>query len=206
MMSRRDLLKYAAALAALTIFHSRGVALAATAAPSDTVKGFYDTLLATMKDAKSLGFAGRRDKLAPALARAFDIPQMTRLAVGPRWQALTPQQQNDLIAAFAAFSAATYANRFNDYSGEQFEVDPKATPNADAMIVHTKLVRKSGEPVQLDYLMKSSGGGWKIVDVFLSGTVSEIATRRSEFSAVLNRGGAPALIDALHQKSVEQAS
>lgn len=206
MMTRRALLKYSLAVAGLAILSRwSGVAWAA-GQPSDTVKGFYDTLLAVMKAGGQLGFAGRRDKLVPAIARAFDMPQMTRLAVGPRWQSLTPQEQNDLITAFSAYSVATYANRFNNFSGERFDVDANATANGDAMVVHTKLFKSSGDPVQLDYLLRSSGGAWKIVDVFLSGTVSELATRRSEFSAVLSRGGASALIEALHQKSAEQPS
>ena len=204
MIGRRQFLIASASLIAMPALVPR-LAFAAPGAP-ETVKGFYDVLTATMKDGQKLGFAGRRDRIAPALAQAFDLPQMTRLAVGPRWSGLTPQQQSDLIAAFGAYSAATYANRFADYSGEHFEVDTNTTPSGDAVIVHSKLVRKSGDPVQLDYLLKQSGGAWKIVDVYVSGTVSELATRRSEFSAVLNRGSAPALIDELHKKSVEQKS
>jgi len=201
MTKRRQFLRGLAVLTSLAVLAPRIVVAASPA--TNVVKAFYDALLATMKDGPKLGFAGRRDKLAPAVALAFDLPQMTRLAVGPRWQSLGPQQ-NDLIAAFAAYTIATYANRFADYSGERFEVDTDATPSNDAMVVHSKLIKKSGDPVQLDYLVKQSGASWKIVDVYLSGTVSELATRRSEFSSILNRGGAQALIDELRRKSVEQ--
>jgi phospholipid transport system substrate-binding protein len=48
--------------------------------------------------------------------------------------------------------------------------------------------------------------GWQIVDVYLAGTVSELATRRSEFSSVMRRGGAEALVDALQKKTAQLRS
>jgi phospholipid transport system substrate-binding protein len=39
-----------------------------------------------------------------------------------------------------------------------------------------------------------------VVDVFTKGTISEVATRRSEFSAILNEQGADALIQAIEGK------
>jgi phospholipid transport system substrate-binding protein len=201
MIDRRSIL--AAAIAAL----SPSIPFAAAPAegsPAATIETFYQTLLSTMKEGQSLGFAGRRERLAPAIKQAFDLPLMTRLMVGPQWQALPPEQQQRLVDAFTDFSIATYANRFDDYSGEKFQVDPQAAPGANgAATVHTRLVKSDGEPVTLDYQMRDSSGNWRIVDVYLAGTVSELATRRSEFSAVLRRGGAEALVDLLQQKTAQ---
>lgn len=172
--------------------------------PAAAVETFYGTLLAVMKDGQKLGFAGRREKLAPAIAAAYDLPLMTRLMVGPRWQNLAPSDQRQLIDAFSDFSIATYASRFDDYSGERFEVDPDPVPAPDnGVIVHTKLVRPNDEPVQLDYLLRNNAGSWQIIDVYLSGTVSELATRRSEFSSVLRRGGTSALVDLLKKRAAQ---
>lgn len=171
-----------------------------------TVSSLCDTLLAVMKEGASLGFKGRYDRLSPTVRTAFDFPLMTRLMVGPQWTSMTSAQQQQLVAAFSDFSAATYASRFDDYSGERFQVDPKPTSSSGGVIVHTKLVKNDGEPVELDYLLRDSDGVWRIIDVYLSGTVSELATRRSEFSAVLRRGGPEALVDALQQKTAELRS
>jgi phospholipid transport system substrate-binding protein len=161
---------------------------------------FYDTLLVAMKDGPKLGFKGRYDKLAPAVRQSFDLPLMTRLMVGPQWAGIPAEQQQQIVAAFSEFSIATYASRFDEFSGEKFEVDPSPSPSNSGVIVRSKLVKSDGEPIQLDYLMRESAAGWQIVDVFLSGTVSELATRRSEFSSVMRRGGAEALVDALQKK------
>jgi phospholipid transport system substrate-binding protein len=93
--------------------------------PAARVKSFYATLLDTMKDAKRLGVEGRYKKLAPAVHAAFDLPAMTRIAVGPSWTTLTPEQQGALTAAFTRMTVATYASRFDGYDGERFEVEPK---------------------------------------------------------------------------------
>ncbi|MGH7074113.1 MAG: ABC transporter substrate-binding protein [Stellaceae bacterium] len=170
-----------------------------------TIRTFYQTLIDTMKVGPRLGFAGRRDRLEPAIRQAFDMPRMTQLAVGLRWRHLTSEQQRELISAFTAYSAATYANRFVKFSGERFEVGHKITPTREGVIVDTKLFPGGGSPVALDYLMHRTAAGWKIEDVYLSGTVSELATRRSEFSSVLARGGPEALVAILRQKASEQS-
>jgi phospholipid transport system substrate-binding protein len=190
----------AAALPAL------GIAAAPADSPNAVVAGFYDTLLSTMKDGPSLGFMGRSDRLAPAIRRAFDLPLMTRLTVGPQWTEMTAKQQEALRVAFSDYSIATYASQFDDYSGERFDVDPKTTPEGNRVIVHSKLLKRDGEAVQLDYLMHETAAGWQIIDVYLSGTVSELATRRSEFSSILRRGGASALVDALERKIAQLRS
>ena len=177
------------------------------ASPVSVIRSYYDVLLGAMKDGPRIGFAGRRDRLAPVIRQTFDFAIMTRLMVGPQWANLTPAQQQQLVAAFSAFSIATYANRFDDYSGERFEVQdqPVLSANGDA-IVKSALIPQSGDTVELDYLMRSGVGGWQVIDVYLSGTVSELATRRSEFSSVLRRDGPDALVDLLQRKAAELAS
>ena len=199
MISRRSF--FAALFAAGAAMPPLALAAAPAGAPQATISTFYDTLLATMKDGPALGFLGRRKELAPAIRRAFDLPLMTRLMVGPQWAGLTPEQQQQLVAAFSEFSIATYASRFDDYSGEHFEVEPTTTTTTSGVIVHSKLVKTDGDSVQLDYLMHDTDAGWQIVDVYLSGTVSELATRRSEFSSIMRRGGADALVDVLQKKA-----
>jgi phospholipid transport system substrate-binding protein len=204
MISRRTLMALAG-LTALPRLDAR--ADPAPDAAVGIVRSFYAVLLATMKEGKGLGFGGRRDKLSPAIRQTFDFSLMTRLTVGPPWSTLTPEQQKQLLDAFSAFSVATYANRFDDYSGERFDVDdtPTSLPNGD-LIVKSQLVPETGDDVELDYLMRYTGQAWHVIDVYLSGTVSELAVRRSEFSSVLRRDGPSALVNLLHQKVAELSS
>lgn len=178
----------------------------AAAEPHATIDAFYDVLLAVMKDGQKLGFAGRRERLAPAITQAFDLPAMTRLVIGLQWQGFSPAEQQQLVAAFSDFSIATYASQFDDYSGESFEVDRKAVPApGNDVIVRTKLVQTNDNPVQLDYLLRGGQEKWRIIDVYLSGTVSQLAARRSEFSSVLRQSGVSGLVALLKQKTAELA-
>src|SRR5919109_3261384 len=78
---------------------------------------------------------------------------MTRLAIGPTWETLAPAQQQRLIAAFAHYVAATYADQFDTYSGEQLQVAGERPRGADLM-VQTRIVKANGETTRLDYLMR----------------------------------------------------
>ena len=164
------------------------------------IRAFYDALLATMKQADQLGVRGRYDKLAPVIRSTFDLGAMTRIAVGPDWTAIPTEQQTALQDHFARMTIATYANRFDGWSGQSFEVDPEVLSRNTGRIVRTRLLRPKEEPVTLNYLMRGSGDSWKIVDNYLSGTISELATQRSEFGAILKSGGPAALIESLRQQ------
>lgn len=166
------------------------------------IERFYAALLAVMKDAKRLSFDERYNRLAPTIAQTFDLGLMTRLAVGPAWTQLGAEQQQRLAAAFSRYTISMYANRFDDYGGERFTVSPAATPNPNGVIVDSRLVKSNGESVILNYLLRQDGAGsWKVIDVYLSGTISELATRRSEFAAVLQRSGADGLVQMIEQRT-----
>jgi phospholipid transport system substrate-binding protein len=168
--------------------------------PQANVRGFYDTLLTAMKNGPTLGQSGRYARLAPVVDRLFDIPSMTRLAIGPTWATLSPAQQQQLVEAFRHYVAATYADRFDSWSGEQLWVTGERPYNAD-VIVQTKIVKTNGETTTLDYLMHQNQGTWQISDVYLDGSISQLAIQRSEFHSILRRDGVDGLVMALNRKT-----
>jgi len=166
------------------------------------IERFYEQLLAIMKEAKRLGFDGRYTRLASTIPQTFDLPLMTRIAIGPGWAQIPPDQQQRLDAAFSRYTISMYASRFDDFGGERFEVTPIAAPNPNGVLVNSRLVKTNGETVALNYLLKQeAGGAWKVIDVYLSGTVSELAARRSEFVSVLQRNGAEGLVQLIEQRT-----
>ena len=190
-----------AALAGCLTLAGVGRAAAAAGAPGAVIEAFYAVLLEVMKQATSLGLAGRYARLQPAIETAYDLPLMIRLAVGPQWNSLSPTQQARLLEAFRRFTVATYASRFDGYDGERFEVGGE-TPQSGGILVQTRLVLRNADPVELNYLMRQDPS-WKIIDVFLSGTISELATRRAEFTSVLRRDGGDGLVSLLERKVAE---
>jgi phospholipid transport system substrate-binding protein len=69
--------------------------------------------------------------------------------------------------------------------------------------VQSRLVKSNGEKVTLNYLMREADGRWQAIDVFLSGTISELATRRAEFTSILRRDGAQGLLNVLNRRISE---
>jgi phospholipid transport system substrate-binding protein len=167
--------------------------------PQDSVHSFYDPLLTTMKDGRTLGQSGRYARLAPVIARLFDVPLMARLAVGSSWASLPPTQQQQVTEAFGHYISATYADRFDSYSGEQLQVTGEQ-PYGTEVIVQTRIVKANGETVTLNYRMHDNAGSWQITDVYMDGTISQLATQRSEFHSILQREGVDGLIMALNRK------
>jgi len=182
----------------------RGEAADGGAEPVAVIQRFYDDLLAVMKQAKQLAFDQRYQQLAPAVSRTFALSLMTRLSVGPEWSKLRPDQQQQLTDLVTRYTISVYASRFDDFHGERFEVDPSPTASANGPVVSSRLVKSNGEKVQLNYLLRQGAAGWQVIDVYLSGTISELASRRSEFVAVLQQSGADGLIKLLEQRTAAQ--
>src|ERR1700730_15729191 len=146
-------------------------AIAMGAAGADTGRGFYDTPLAPMRSGPSLGAPGRYARIEPVINRVFDIPFMTRLAVGPEWANLTEAQRQQVSQAFARYVAAVYAERFDPYTGEKMQVSGEQA-SAGGTIITSQIVKSNGEPVNINYLMRQNGGGWQIAGGYLNGTIS----------------------------------
>jgi phospholipid transport system substrate-binding protein len=172
---------------------------AAASDPQDVVRSFYGVLLGNMREGRVLGESGRLARLAPVVDRSFDIPAMTRLAIGPSWASLTPAQQQQLIAAFGHYVAATYADQFDTYSGEQLQVTGERPLGAD-VVVETRIVKSKGDVTRFDYLLRQDQGGRRISDVYLDGSISQLAVHRSEFHSILQREGVDGLVMALNRK------
>src|SRR5271168_2251955 len=173
------------------------------AAPSsggDTVKGLYDVLLSTMKNGRTLGQSGRFTQLDPVIRRSFDIPSMARLSVGPSWASLSEAQRQQVTESFGRYISAIYADRFDSYAGQKLTVIGEQ-PAAAGIMVRSQIVRANGEPVNIDYMMRRNGDSWLISDIYLDGAISEVATRRSEFAAILKSQGIDGLIAALNRKA-----
>jgi phospholipid transport system substrate-binding protein len=166
----------------------------------DTVQALYDALISTMKNGRTLGQSGRFTQLEPVIRRTFDVPAMARLSVGPSWASLSEAQRQQVVESFGRYISAIYADRFDSYAGQKLQVTGEQ-PNAAGVMVRSQIVKANGEPVKVDYMMRRNGEGWLISDIYLDGAISEVATRRSEFAAILRTDGVDGLVAALNRKA-----
>ena len=152
------------------------------------------------KDAKTLGYDGRYEKLQPALIEAYDFEAMTRVTTGRYWRDFTADQKKQAVAAFRDLSIATYAARFDGTGGQRFEILSEEPASAGDLRVNTQAVPTNGEPVRIDYLLRQDNGKWRVIDIYLKSSVSELAMRRGEFTAILAKSGFEGLMADLKAK------
>jgi phospholipid transport system substrate-binding protein len=168
--------------------------------PTEVIRHFCSQLLDVMQRATALGARGRYQKLEPIVVGTFDLPFMARLSVGPTWATLAPEQKRRVAQAYGRYMTAVYATRFDGYSGERFEFLGEQKIKRGLM-VKTRIVKANGEPVSINFVLHDNDIAWQIRDVYLDSAISELATRRSEFSALLRSGGIDALIASLNKKA-----
>lgn len=171
-----------------------------------TVNVLNSGLIASMRAGSAAGQTGRTRIVTPAIDRSFDIPLMTRLAVGPTWTRLSASDQSGLVAAFRALTIAQYAKNFESYGGESFSVTPQVETRGGDKLVRTMLNVPRGSSEALNYRLRQSGGQWKIIDVYFRNSISQLATRRSEFARPLATGGAQGLIAHLNRLASRPAA
>ena len=174
--------------------------------PKGAVAQLNGTLLDVMQAAETLGYQGRYERLDPVLRATFNFPVMARISIGRHWSKLDEAQQARMAETFARMSVATFAARFDGFSGERFEVLGEEEGLRKTILVRNQLVLPDGEVIPLNYLFRKAKGGWRAVDVYLDAKFSELATKRSEYSAILGREGFDGLIAAIERKIEELKS
>jgi phospholipid transport system substrate-binding protein len=195
---RRTLLRCLIALAVVLVWTAAPVrAESPPQAARAPVERLTASLLDTMKEAGSLGFAGRFEKLAAVLPEVFDFDFMTRPSAGRYRDRPEEDQRAAFVDKFARMSTATFAARFDGYAGQRFEVlEPRDGPRG-SVLVPTRLVKPDGEAVSIDYLVRRVEHDWRVVDVYLGGKYSEVATKRAEYTSVLKNEGFDGLMKRL---------
>jgi phospholipid transport system substrate-binding protein len=188
-----------AVLTALVLLGSLPLRAQVPSAAAAHIETYYQELMPTIRQAGQLTVRERDKRFAPAITTAFDLPTMTRLAVGPPWKSFSPEQQAAVREAFSRFIVADYASQIKNYSGESFVVDPQTSPESrgGGEIVKTRLLQPGGRTVNINYLVR----GGRVIDVYLNGTISDLATRRDEFSSIIASGGADGLIKRLQDRT-----
>ena len=174
--------------------------LAAGGPATATIAKLNDTLLAVLKGAETLGFKGRLDKLTPAVVEAFDLDFMAEKSIGRYWKPLSDADKARWRALFLEYTAANYAGNFDHYANQRFEISGEEPSQNDTTVVHTMLIDPGGENTALDYRLHHTPQGPKVIDIYLKGTVSQLALQRSDFTSVLERGGFDALMTTIRGK------
>jgi len=167
--------------------------------PAQVITRFNAALLEAMKRSDELGYKGRYSLLAPVVRDAFALDATARVSAGRYWSTFTEVERKELLARYADWSIATYAGRFDGYSGEQFRVASESFPKEGAATVVSKLIVPDGDDVEFHYELRKTQGAWRIVDIRIAG-VSQLAMTRSQFVDIIAKRGVRGLISTLNDK------
>ena len=174
--------------------------------PSAVVNRLNAALLDAMKQGEAAGYQGRFDRLAPVMRQVFDFDFMAEKALGNEWKTLGAADQARWKDLFSEFTIANYAANFDRFTGQRFDVLGEDASVNDSRLVKTKVVSPGADDVELSYRLQKVDGAWRIIDVYLNGTVSELALRRSDYSSVLQRDGFDTLATVVRGKITDLAA
>ncbi|MBL6958537.1 MAG: ABC transporter substrate-binding protein [Rhodospirillales bacterium] len=197
--------RWFAAFALLSLGLAANPAQAAGKSAEDVITAFHGQLLAVMKEADSLGINGRYQRLKAPVTGTIDLSRMIRIASGSFWHKATPEERSKLLQAFTHLSISTYAARFDGYSGQRFETTGSQPGPQQTILVKTRIVNGE-ESIPLTYVLKQSDGIWRVADILLKNTISELAVRRSEYRRILKQSGTEGLRQALAAKAAAMLS
>jgi phospholipid transport system substrate-binding protein len=197
---RRGLIAATAAGLLWAAIPARAASNEAVIAPIQQLVGGLEQV---MKAGMGASFSQRFAMLAPVIDRTFDLAAILRESVGAPWASLPANQQAMLAEAFRRYTVATYVNGFDSSDGTRFVVKPETRAVGNQQVVQTKIIPKSGDSHELDYVMRDGGSGWRAVDVLADGSISRVAVQRSDFRRLLAQGGAAALVASLRSKSAD---
>ena len=125
-----------------------------------------------------------------------DFQRMTASAAGRYWRQATPEQQKRLQEEFKLLLVRTYSGALAQVQDQTVELKPMRNAPTDTEVVVRTEVKGRGDPIQLDYRLEQTPGGWKIYDVNVLG-VWLVESYRNMFSQEISASGIDGLITKL---------
>ena len=126
----------------------------------------------------------------------YNSEKMLKLIIGADWKKLESNKKKELIMVFNRYISKNYLNRFSKIQEISFEDEEKEKISSEVFLVKSNFVINK-EIISIDYLLSLNKNSWKIFDVLLDGSISEIATKKSEFRIFIKEKKIDSLIDAL---------
>lgn len=194
MISRRTF-TLIAALAAATLLPLSG------AVSGDHAGRFVQSLAEQVTNMFSDGelTVERRDaRFRNLLENGFDMNLIGRVALDGHWPDATVEQHGEYLALFSDYLIKSYGRWIKAYAAGQLEVVQSAPIDDRDTLVRTRISRTAGESENIEWRVRLSGEGMRVIDVIVDG-VSMLNTQRSEFAAVIARDGIDGLLETLRE-------
>ena len=163
--------------------------------PSETI----DLLHNTLKKIVSSNIDNK--KVQSVISNTYNIERMLALIIGEVWKKSISKDQMALKKVFEEYIAKNYILRFKNIKSLEFGKLEINQAGKNYRMAKTKLIINSKDIVPLNYLLDQTNNSWKIFDVLIDGSISEIATKKSEFKSFTNQDDLKPLLEALQKKN-----
>jgi phospholipid transport system substrate-binding protein len=140
----------------------------------------------------------RHARVRKIAGEIFDYPDTARRALGPHWNARSPQERDEFARLFGDLLDRSYMSKIDLYSGEKVSYIGE-TINGSEATVKTTLETKQGTPMPIDYRMHLVDGNWRVYDVIIEG-VSLVSNYRTQFNKIITTESYQALVERLRAR------
>jgi phospholipid transport system substrate-binding protein len=164
-------------------------ATTSAASPSQMVLDNSQRVLSTLEERRpefTKNRAALRQFVSSEFSRMFDRDYAARQVLGRHARGADDGDVKLFADALADNLMQRYGDSLLDFN-TKLRVRVKsetALPRGLGVKVASEMLRAGGEPIPVDYLMRKSGGTWKVFDVMVEG-VSFVQTFRQQFDAEL---------------------
>ena len=164
-------------------------------AEKDFVSNFADSAIKILSDNEILEDE-KNGKFTDLVMSAIDLNLISKFVLSKTWKNATDNQKERYIKAFKNYFINSYANKLDQYSGEQIEV-VDAEEAGKYIIVNSFIYREGTDTlkINLKWRLLSKDNEIKIIDLNIEG-ISLIIAQREEFQSFLanNEGDLEKLI------------
>lgn len=137
------------------------------------------------------------ERVRPVLEKYFDFEAVTKRAVGPGWRKLSEAERAKVRELFGTLVLRTYVDSFKPGDRPEIQYGTPIKLSETRTEMPTTIIYE-GQGYAVSYRMQKTSDSWRVYDVIIEG-VSMIANYRAQFTALLQKGGASALINALEE-------
>jgi phospholipid transport system substrate-binding protein len=171
-------------------------------APDAMVKNAVQDVLAVLKQGKS-DKKQIQDLVDKEVLPMFDFTLMTKRAVGPIWKTATPEQKKMLVDEFRDLLVRVFIGKaFTGVSNVAVKFEPTNFAEGDDQVTVKTLISTPGEtPVAVEYDLKKTSAGWKVVDFSVAGPRLALDIYSNQFRDPLQQTGIDGLIKFLEEKN-----
>jgi phospholipid transport system substrate-binding protein len=178
-------------------------------APDVLLKRLSTEILDTIKSDKELqkGNTVRvREVVKSKVLPHVDFERTTSIVVGRHWRDATPEQRRQLTEGFHDLLIYTYSGGLSLVGDQKLEFRPlRTSPDDTDVVVHSQVIQRGREPIQLSYRVEKKPDGWKVYDISVLG-VWLTETYKNTFASEINRNGIDGLIRMLSEKNRQLAA